>query len=392
MKALVWCGKKSVHVENVPDPKILNPRDIIIKVRTTAICGSDLHLFDGYIPTMSKGDILGHEFMGEVVEVGTGVDKKKVKVGDRVIVPFMISCGNCYFCQKGQYSCCDNTNPNAALGEQAFGFATCGMFGYSALTGGYAGGQAEYVRVPHADAGPIRVPDGVTDEQAVLLADVFPTGWQAAAQANIQPGDTVAVWGCGPVGLLAMKSAQLLGAETIVAIDLVEGRRKLAAQHCDAETIDSRDEYVYDRLRDITAGRGPDVCIDAVGMEAMGHTMDAAYDRIKTTLYLTTDRGHALRQAIHCCRKGGTLSMPGVYGGFMDKFPIGALMQKGLTVRTGQTHVPAVIGDLAGRVQRGEADPSFIITHRMRLDDAAKGYDEFSNNQTECVKVVLKPS
>ena len=390
MKALVWCGKKSVHVENVPDPKILNPRDIIIKVRTTAICGSDLHLFDGYIPTMSKGDILGHEFMGDVVEVGSEVHKHKV--GDRVVVPFMISCGNCYFCQKGQYSCCDNTNPNAPLGEQAFGFATCGMFGYSALTGGYAGGQAEYVRVPHADVGPIRVPDGVTDEQAVLLADVFPTGWQAAAQANIQPGDTVAVWGCGPVGLLAMKSAQLLGAETIVAIDLVEGRRKLAAQHCDAETIDARDEYVYDRLRDITAGRGPDVCIDAVGMEAMGHTMDAAYDRIKTTLYLTTDRGHALRQAIHCCRKGGTLSMPGVYGGFMDKFPIGALMQKGLTVRTGQTHVPAVIGDLAGRVQRGEADPSFIITHRMRLDDAAKGYDEFAHNQTECIKVVLKPS
>jgi threonine dehydrogenase-like Zn-dependent dehydrogenase len=390
MKALVWCGKKSVHVENVPDPKILNPRDIIVKVQTTAICGSDLHLFDGYIPTMRKGDILGHEFMGEVVEMGSEV--RKYKVGDRVVVPFMISCGNCYFCRKGQYSCCDNTNPNAALGEQAFGFATCGMFGYSALTGGYAGGQAEYVRVPHADVGPIKVPDGVTDDQAVLLADVFPTGWQAAAQANIQPGDTVAVWGCGPVGLLAMKSAQLLGAETIVAIDLVEGRRKLAAHHCDAETIDARDEYVYDRLRDITAGRGPDVCIDAVGMEAMGHTIDAAYDRIKTTLYMTTDRGHALRQAIHCCRKGGTLSMPGVYGGFMDKFPIGALMQKGLTVRTGQTHVPAVIGDLAGRVQRGEADPSFIITHRMRLEDAAKGYDEFAYNQTECVKVVLKPS
>jgi threonine dehydrogenase-like Zn-dependent dehydrogenase len=390
MKALVWCGKKNVHVENVPDPKILNPRDIIVKVQATAICGSDLHLFDGYIPTMRKGDILGHEFMGDVVEVGSEV--RKHKVGDRVVVPFMISCGNCYFCRKGQYSCCDNTNPNAALGEQAFGFATCGMFGYSALTGGYAGGQAEYVRVPHADVGPIRVPDGVTDEQAVLLADVFPTGWQAAAQANIQPGDTVAVWGCGPVGLLAMKSAQLLGAERIVAIDLVEGRRKLAADHCDAETIDARDEYVYDRLRDITAGRGPDVCIDAVGMEAMGHTIDAAYDRIKTTLYMTTDRGHALRQAIHCCRKGGTLSMPGVYGGFMDKFPIGALMQKGLTVRTGQTHVPAVIGDLAGRVQRGEADPSFIVTHRMRLDDAAKGYDEFAYNQTECVKVVLKPS
>jgi threonine dehydrogenase-like Zn-dependent dehydrogenase len=389
MKALVWCGKKRVHVENVPDPKILNPRDIIVKIRTTAICGSDLHLYDGYIPSMQKGDVLGHEFMGEVVEVGGEV--RNHKVGDRVVVPFTICCGGCYFCKRGLFSCCDNTNPNAWMGEQAFGFSTCGIFGYSHLTGGYAGGQAEYARVPFADVGPIRVPDGVTDDQAVMLADVFPTGWQAASQADIQPGDTVAVWGCGPVGLLTMKSARLLGAETIIAIDLVEGRRKLAAEHCDAETIDARDEYVYDRIMDITAGRGADVCVDAVGMEAMGHTIDAAYDRIKTTLHMTTDRGHVIRQAIHCCRKGGTISMPGVYGGFMDKFPIGALMQKGLTIRTGQTHVPAIIRQLADRVQRGEVDPSFIVTHRMKLDDAATGYDVFAHDQNECVKVVLKP-
>jgi threonine dehydrogenase-like Zn-dependent dehydrogenase len=388
MKAVTWCGTRKVQVDNVPDPKILNAGDAIVRITTTCICGSDLHLYDGYIPGMQKGDILGHEFMGEVVEVGKGVTK--LKPGDRVVVPFTICCGGCFFCKRGLWSCCDNTNPNAAVAEQAFGFTTAGLFGYSHLTGGYAGGQAEYVRVPHADVGPIKVPNGLPDEKVIFLTDIFPTGYMAAENCNIQPDDTVAIWGCGPVGQFAIRSAFMLGAHQVVALDSVPERLAMA-RAAGAITIDIDDEYVYERLLDLTGGRGPDACIDAVGMEATGHTIDAYVDRAKAAMFLATDRPHALRQAINCCRKGGTVSIPGVYGGVVDKLPMGAAMQKGLTFKMGQTHMLNYLKPLMERVQNGDIDPSFVITHKFKLEDAPKAYEIFQKKQDGCIKVVLKP-
>jgi threonine dehydrogenase-like Zn-dependent dehydrogenase len=356
-------------VEDVPDPKILNPHDAIVRVTLTAICGSDLHIYDGYIPTMMKGDVLGHEFMGEVVE--TGREVKTLKPGDRVIVPFAIACGRCFFCQNGQWSLCDNTNPNAWMLEALYGFAGGGLFGYSHLYGGYAGGQAEYVRVPFADVGPVKV-NGIDEEKVLFLTDIFPTGYMAAENCNIKRGDTVAVWGCGPVGQFAIKSAWLLGAERVIAIDRFPERLRLAAEDGRTETVNYEeiDDDVYDALREMTGGRGPDACIDAVGMEAHGHTLDAIYDRIKQAVRLEMDRAHALRQALHCCRKGGTVSVPGVYGGFIDKIPFGAAFAKGLTLRMGQTHVHNYTRPLYEKIERGEIDPSFVITHRASLNEA----------------------
>lgn len=388
MKALVWHATNDVRVERVPDPKILNPRDAIIKITTTAICGSDLHLLDGYIPTMQAGDILGHEFMGEVMEVGP--DNKKLKVGDRVVVPFTIACGGCYFCQKQLWSLCDNSNPNAWMAEKLYGYSTSGLFGYSHMTGGYAGGQAQYARVPFADVGPLKIPNGLRDEQVLFLSDIFPTGYMAAENCDIQPGDTVAVWGCGPVGQMAIRSAFLLGAERVIAIDSVPERVRLATAS-GAEAINFDDESVFDRLKTMTGGRGPDACIDAVGMEAHGATLDAYVDTIKAAAFLATDRPNALRQAIHACRKGGIVSIPGVYGGLLDKIPFGAAFQKGLTFRMGQTHVMRYMQPLLERIERGEIDPSFVITHRLALDDAPKAYRLFRDKQDECIKVVLKP-
>jgi threonine dehydrogenase-like Zn-dependent dehydrogenase len=389
MKAVTWCGKNDVRVCNVPDPKILQPRDAIIKVTSTCICGSDLHLYDGYIPGMQAGDVLGHEFMGEVVELGSEV--KNLRIGDRIVVPFTICCGACFFCKRGLWSCCDNTNPNAAVAEQVYGYTTAGLFGYSHLTGGYAGGQAEYVRVPYADVAPMKVPDGLPDEKVIFLTDIFPTGYMAAENCDIKPDDTVAVWGCGPVGQFAIKSALLLGAARVVAIDGVPERLAMAAQS-GAITIDMNDEYVYEKLLDLTGGRGPDACIDCVGMEASGHTIDAYMDKAKAALFMATDRVHALRQAINCCRKGGVVSVPGVYGGVVDKLPMGAAMQKGLTFKMGQTHVPKYLGNLMQRVVRGELDPSFVITHRFRLDDAPMAYELFQKKRDGCIKVVLSPN
>jgi threonine dehydrogenase-like Zn-dependent dehydrogenase len=388
MKALVWCGKHKVNVETVPDPEIINARDAIIRVTTTCICGSDLHLYDGFMPTMKPGDILGHEFMGIVEELGSEV--RNLKRGDRVIVPFTIACGNCFFCKRQLWSCCDNSNPNAWMAEKMMGHSPSGLFGYSHLTGGYAGGQAEFVRVPFADVGPFKIPDDLTDEQAVFLTDIFPTGYMAAENCNIHSGDTVAVWGCGPVGQFSIRSAMLLGARQVVAIDDVPERLQMARDG-GAITIDMSEETVYERLMDLTGGRGPDSCIDAVGAEAHGMTLDAALDRLKTTLFLSTDRAHALRQAIYCCRKGGTLSVPGVYIGFPDKIPFGAIMNKGLTVKTGQTHVMKYLQPLVERIQKKEIDPRFVITHQLPLDQAPYAYEIFQKKQDGCVKVVLKP-
>ena len=390
MKALCWYGKYDVRVQDVPDPRILNPRDAIVKVTTTAICGSDLHLYDGYIPTMKKGDILGHEFMGEVVEVGNRVTN--LKPGDRVVVPFTIACGNCFFCEHEFWSACDNSNPNAAMAETLYGFSGSGLFGYSHMMGGYAGGQAEYVRVPFADVGPTKIPSGLDDEQVLFLSDIFPTGYMAAENCNIQRGDTIAVWGCGPVGQFAIKSAFLLGAERVIAIDDNPERLLMAAEQSNAETLNFSEEDVFDRLKAMTGGVGPDACIDAVGLEAHGTSIDALYDRLKVAAYLGTDRAHALRQAIHSCRKGGTISVPGVYGGFLDKFPFGAAFSKGLTFKMGQTHVHKYMQPLLKRIENGEIDPSFVITHCLGLDDAAEGYKTFKNKPEQCIKVVLKPS
>jgi threonine dehydrogenase-like Zn-dependent dehydrogenase len=389
MKALVWHGTNDVRVEQVPDPRILNPRDAIVKVTSTAICGSDLHLLDGFIPTMKSGDILGHEFMGEVMEVGTG--NHKLKVGDRVVVPFTIACGNCFFCERQLWSACDNSNPNARMVEELYGYAGSGLFGYSHMMGGYAGGQAQYVRVPYADVGPMKVPDHLADEQVLFLTDIFPTGYMAAENCNIQPGDIVAVWGCGPVGQMAIASALMLGAESVVAIDCVPARLRMAARLGRVETIDFEAEDVFDRLKQLTAGRGPDSCIEAVGLEAHGSTLDAYYDRAKTAAFLATDRPTALRQAIHACRKGGTVSIPGVYGGFLDKMPFGAAFGKGLTFKMGQTHVMKYLRPLLDRIDRGEIDPSFVVTHRLPIDQAAEAYRTFRDNKDECIKVVLKP-
>ncbi len=389
MRALCWHGKDDVRVENVPDPQIINPRDAIIKVTSTAICGSDLHLYDGYIPTVEAGDILGHEFMGEVVELGREV--KNLKIGDRVVVPFPISCGNCFFCKRGLWSCCDNSNPNAWMAEKLWGYSPCGIFGYSHLTGGYAGGQAEYVRVPFADVGPMKVPDGMDDEQVLFLTDIFPTGYMAAEACDIQPGDTVAVWGAGPVGQFALKSARLLGAERVIAIDRQPERLELARRESDAETINFDELPVLDTLKELTGGRGPDAVIDAVGLEAHGGSPDALYDRAKAAAFMETDRGHALREAIIACRKGGTVSIPGVYGGFVDKIPMGAVMNKALTFKTGQTHVHRYLRPLLERIERDEINPAFVITHRLNLDEAAHGYEIFKKKQDNCIKVVLRP-
>lgn len=389
MKALCWYGTNDVRVETVPDPQIINPGDAIIKVSSTAICGSDLHILGGYIPSMQKGDILGHEFMGEVVEVGRSV--MNLKPGDRVVVPFTIACGNCYFCQKGLWSLCDNSNPNAHMAETLYGSSASGLFGYSHMYGGYAGGQAEYVRVPFADVGPYKVPSGLSDEQVLFLSDILPTGYMAAENCNIQPGDVVAVWGCGPVGLLAIKSAFLLGAERVIAIDHVPERLEMAEKQCSAQVLNYEKVDIQEALKELTGGRGPDSCIDAVGMEAHGHGIGAIYDQVKQAVRLETDRPTVLRQIAQACRKGGTLSIPGVYGGFIDKVPIGAMFAKGLTLKMGQTHVHRYMRPLVERIERGEIDPSFVITHRMKLEDAPKGYEIFRDKHESCIKVVLRP-
>jgi threonine dehydrogenase-like Zn-dependent dehydrogenase len=388
MKALVWHATNDVRVERVPDPTILNPRDAIIKVTTTAICGSDLHLLNGYIPTMQAGDILGHEFMGEVVEVGK--ENTRLQVGDRVVVPFTIACGRCFFCERQLWSLCDNSNPNAWMAEELYGYTTSGLFGYSHLTGGYAGGQAQYVRVPFADVGPLKVPDGLTDEQVLFLSDIFPTGFMAAENCDIKPGDVIAVWGCGPVGQMAIRSAFLLGAGKVIAIDDVPERLRLAL-HGGAEVINFDDQPVFEKLKELTGGRGPDACIDAVGLEAHGATLDAYIDQVKTKAYLATDRPSALRQAIHACRKGGIVSIPGVYGGFLDKIPFGAAFQKGLTFKMGQTHMMRYMKPLLELIERGLVDPSFVITHRFPLEEAPKAYETFRDRKDGCIKVVLKP-
>jgi threonine dehydrogenase-like Zn-dependent dehydrogenase len=389
MKAVCWCGTGKLRVHTVRDPQIINPRDAIVRVRATAICGSDLHLYDGCIPTMQSGDILGHEFMGDVVEVGSAVGN--LQVGDRVVVPFAIACGGCFFCKRQLWSLCDNSNPNAHLAEKLYGYSGSGLFGYSHLYGGYAGGQAEYVRVPFADVGPTKLSESVTDEQAVLLADVFPTGYMAAENCQIQPGDTVAVWGCGPVGLFAMVSAFWLGAERVIAIDRFPERLQLAAEFAKAETLDYSQVDVFDALKELTYGRGPDCCIDAVGMEAHGTSIGAVYDRVKHATYLATDRANVLRQAIHACRKGGTLSIPGVYGGFLDKLPFGAAFAKGLKFAMGQTHVHRYLPMLMARVARGDIDPSRIVSHRGTLDDAPHFYRIFRDKEQRCTKVILHP-
>jgi threonine dehydrogenase-like Zn-dependent dehydrogenase len=383
-------GKQSIEVQDVPDPKILNQSDAIVRITSTAICGSDLHLYNGFMPTMKKGDVLGHEFMGEVMEVGRSV--KKLKVGDRVVVPFTIACGNCWQCRHDNWSLCENSNPNAALAEKMMGHAASGAFGYSHLTGGFAGGQAQFARVPFADVGPLKIENGFADEQVLFLSDILPTGYMGAEMCNIQPGDTIAVWGCGPVGLFAIKSAYLLGAERVIGIDRFDYRLEMARAKCGAETINYEQvDSVSETLKEMTGGRGPDACIDAVGMEADGHGVFGTYDRIKQMLRMETDRPTALREAILACRNGGTVSVPGVYGGFIDKFPIGSVMNRSLTLRTGQTHVQRYMKPLLERVDRGEIDPSFVITHTLPLDDAPRGYRRFRDKADDCVKVVLKP-
>ena len=389
MRATCWMGRNDVEVRDVPDPTILSPRDAIVKVTSTAICGSDLHLVDGYVPEMKRGDVLGHEFMGEVVEVGPGVGN--LAVGDRVVVPFPIACGACWPCQKGLTAVCENSNPNAGLVEKLWGHSTSGIFGYSHLTGGYQGGQAEYVRVPFADVGPFKVDASLSDEQALFLTDILPTGWMGAEFCNIHPGDVVAVWGAGPVGQFAIVSALLMGAERVIAIDRFDYRLRMAKEQAGAtDVIDYETTDVMQALKELTGGRGPDSVIDAVGLEAKhGTSAIEAYDHAKQAVRLQTDRGAALRQAILSVRNGGTISMIGVYGGFMDKFPVGSLMNRGLTVRTGQTHVHRYLRPLHERILNGDIDPTFIITHRMPLADAAKGYEIFKHKQDDCMKVVL---
>jgi threonine dehydrogenase-like Zn-dependent dehydrogenase len=388
MKAVCWEGTNDIRVERVPDPTLINPRDAVVRVSSTAICGSDLHLVDGFIPTMRAGDILGHEFMGEVVEVGRGVSN--LKKGDRVVVPFPIACGRCYFCTHDLWSACDNSNPNAAIAEKLYGASPAGLFGYSHMMGGYAGGQAEYVRVPYADVGPFKVPQHLTDEQVLFMTDIFPTGYMAAENCNIQKGDTIAVWGCGPVGQFSVRSAFLLGAGRVIAIDSVRERLQMA-RDAGAETLDSMQDDVFKRLIDMTGGYGPDACIDAVGMEAHGAHIDYWYDKAKTMTFMATDRAVTLRQAIHCCRKGGTVSIPGVYGGFIDKVPMGAAFNKGLTLKMGQTHVHKYLPRLLKHIEDGDIDPSFVVTHTVPIDEAPQMYKTFREKKDGCIKVVLKP-
>lgn len=389
MKANCWHGKRDVRIEQVPDPAILNPGDAIIKVSSTAICGSDLHLYNGVVPTMEQGDILGHEFMGEVVEVGSAV--RKLKVGERVVVPFPIACGRCFFCEQQLYSVCENSNPNAYMAEKMWGHSGAGIFGYSHLTGGYAGGQAEYVRVPFADVGPIKVPDELKDEQVLFLSDILPTGYMAAEACAITPGQVVAVWGCGPVGQFAIQSAFLLGAERVIAIDHYPERLRMARELSGAETLHFDAVDVPDALREMTGGRGPDACIDAVGMEAHGSGVSYIYDRLKQTMKLESDRPTALREALMACRNGGVVSVPGVYGGFSDKIPFGSIMNRSLTIKTGQTHVQRYMQPLLESIQRGELDPGAIISHHLTLDEAPHGYEIFQKKQEQCIKVVLHP-
>jgi threonine dehydrogenase-like Zn-dependent dehydrogenase len=390
MKALCWHGKGDVRCETVPDPRIEDARDAIVKVTACAICGSDLHLYDGYMQTMKAGDVLGHETMGEVVEVGKG--NSKLKVGDRVVIPFNIACGDCYFCRKQLWSLCDRSNPNRAQAAEIMGHSPSGLFGYSHLLGGFAGGQAEYIRVPYADVGPIKIPDGVPDEQVLFLSDIFPTGYMAAENAGIEKGDTVAVWGCGPVAQFTIQSAWMLGAGRVIAIDRVPERLEMARKHGRAETINFDNEDVYDRLQEMTKGRGPDCCIDAVGTEAhVGGAIGSVVDKVKTSLYLATDRPSVLREIIMCCRKGGTISVPGVYVGVVDKIPFGAFMNKALTMRTGQTHTHRYLAPLLEKVQSGQIDPSFVITHRAGLEDGPELYKKFRDKEDGCIKVVLTP-
>lgn len=388
MRAVVWEGKHNVQVHQVPDPEIVNPRDAIVKVTLTAICGSDLHLYNGFIPTMESGDVLGHEFMGEVVEVGS--DIKNLAKGDWVVVPFAIACGRCFFCQRDLWSLCDNTNPNAWIADTAYGYSGAGLFGYSHMYGGYPGGQAEYVRVPFADVGPVKIYEPLNDEQVLFLSDIFPTGYMAVENCKIVPGDTVAVWGCGPVGLFAIKSALMLGAERVIAIDRIPDRL-IKAKQCAAETINYAEVSVLEALKEMTGGRGPDACIDAVGMESHSATVIHMYDRAKQALMLESDRPQPLREAILACRKGGTVSIPGVYGGFLDKFPMGAAFAKGLTLKMGQTHVHKYMPLLLEKIRRGDIDPSFVITHRFTLEDAPEAYRMLRDKEDECIKVVMKP-
>jgi threonine dehydrogenase-like Zn-dependent dehydrogenase len=390
MRALCWHGHGDVRVDSVPDPKIEHPRDAIIKISACAICGSDLHLYDGYQPTMESGDILGHENMGVVVEVGS--DVTNLRIGDRVVVPFTISCGECWFCKKGLFSACERTNPNAEIAIKAMGRSPAGLFGFSHMLGGYSGGQAEYLRVPMADVGPIKVPDSVTDEQALFLSDIFPTGYMAAENAQIEDGDTVAIWGCGPVGQFAIRSALMMGAGRVIAIDEVPERLAMA-QAGGAETLDFSKVDVYDELTSRTPNRrGPDSCIDAVGCEASGHGgVDAVLDKAKAAVMLTTDRAHVLRQAIRACRMGGTVSIPGVYVGFADKIPVGSMMNKGLTIRTGQTHVQAYTKPLLAMIEAGKIDPSFVVTHSVALEEAPSMYKKFRNKEEGVIKVFMRP-
>lgn len=390
MKALCWHGKGDIRCDSVPDPRLVDDTDVVIKVTSCAICGSDLHLYDGYMPTMEAGDVLGHETMGEVVEAGRAV--KNLRVGDRVVVPFNIACGDCFFCRKQLFSLCDRSNPNAEIARKAMGHSPSGLFGYSHMLGGFPGGQAEYLRVPYADVGPIKVPDGIDDEQVLFLSDIFPTGYMAAENADIEPGDTIAIWGAGPVGQFAMQSAWMLGAGRVIAIDNVPERLAMAAKYGRAEIINFDDGGVYDRLMEMTGGRGPDRCVDAVGTEAHATgSADAVLDKVKAALYLGTDRPHVLREAIMCCRKGGTISMPGVYVGFLDKLPIGALMNKAITLKTGQTHTHRYLQPLLDKILDGTIDPSFVITHRAGLEDGPELYQRFRDKEDGCIKVVMKP-
>ncbi|GAB7018501.1 zinc-dependent alcohol dehydrogenase [Halostagnicola bangensis] len=389
MKALVWHDEKDVRVDEVPKPEIANPTDAIIEITATAICGSDLHLYNGYMPGMREGDVLGHEPMGEVIEVGSEVDR--LEVGDRVVVPFTISCGSCWFCGEDMYSLCDNTNPNAELISKTMGHSPAGLLGFSHMLGGYAGGQAEYLRVPHADVGPIKVDSDLPDEEVLFLSDIFPTGYMAAENAQIEDGDTVAVWGCGPVGQFAIQSAWMFGANQVIAIDRISERLEMAHNHGDAETLNFEHEDVYDRLMAMTGGRGPDRCIDAVGSEAHGTGLSGVTDQVKQDMHLEDDRPHVLREAIKCCRKGGTLSVPGVYMGQSDNIPFGPLMNKAITVKSGQTHVQRYLDPLMEKIEDGEIDPSFVITHQVGLEDGPEMYKTFNNKEDDCIKVVMTP-
>ncbi|PYX04168.1 MAG: glutathione-dependent formaldehyde dehydrogenase [Acidobacteria bacterium] len=391
MKAVCWMGVGKMSVETVPDPEILNRRDAIVRISSTCICGSDLHLYNGFIPTMEQGDIMGHEFMGEVVEVGAGVDRDKLKIGDRVVVPFTIACGNCFFCKRELWSCCDNSNPNYWMAEKLLGSSPCGLFGYTHMMGGYAGGQAQYARVPFADVGPLKIPEGIPDDKVVFLSDIFLTGYFGALNADIKPGDTVAIWGCGPVAEFAIRSAFMLGAERVIAIDRFDYRLRLAEEG-GAETINYEQVGdVVETLKDMTGSMGPDSCIDAVGMEAHDNSVMYFVDRAKQAMKTETDRPIALRQAIKACRKGGTVSVPGVYGGFDDKIPMGAFMNKGLAMKTGQTHMMRFMKPLLDRVENGDIDPSFVISHRAPIDQASEMYRIFCDKKDNCTKVILDP-